>query len=455
MSAKNPERDTERMLGDPKKAIFSTVLPFLISIVVGQVNMLADLAWCSGLGSDSVSAIQSVSPLYWVVFDVGLGIGLGCNVIIAHRIGFGDCAGAQRIVSQGTVLAVAIAVVLAPLVYLLISPMLSWMGAPELAGDASRYLGMILAFNVFQVLSPTLSGFLRGEGAANKSNYAMVAGTLFNIAIDPILIFGLDMGVAGAGLATGLSCLVSSSAMLYMYLSRRTFIPLTFKGYRFDRKDVAEILRLGVPKMAEMFLMDALDAINRAFLIACGGIDAVTLFSVPFRLVMLAAFVPNAFAMAMTPVASANLGAGRPDKSAYAFRLCMKCAMAISLAMLAAYLLLAPYLLVPFTMSESMAPMKPALVEVLRVEAFMAPLISATFVCNSMMQSMKKPLKSLSVTTLRTVSTTGLFALLCGTTVLIMCWGMVAAGAVAAALALYITRKDLKRLVDRAAPSPL
>ena len=157
MSAKSPERDTERMLGDPKKAIFSTVLPFLISIVVGQVNMLADLAWCSGLGSDSVSAIQSVSPLYWVVFDVGLGIGLGCNVIIAHRIGFGDRAGAQRIVSQGVVLAVAIAVVLAPLVYLLISPMLSWMGAPELAGDASRYMGMILAFNVFQVLSPTLS----------------------------------------------------------------------------------------------------------------------------------------------------------------------------------------------------------------------------------------------------------------------------------------------------------
>ena len=445
----NPERDTAVMLGDPKKAILVTVIPFLISTAIGQINMLADVAWCSVLGSEIVSAVQSVNPLYWVVFDVGLGIGLGCNVIIAHRIGFGDREGAKRIISQGIVLSIVIALAIAPLLFLLIAPMLSFMGAPELTDLSTQYLTPVLAFNVFQVLSPTLSGFLRGEGASNKSNYALVAGTLVNIVLDPVLMFGLNMGVTGAGLATAMSGVVSVLIMLYFYLSKRTTIPLTFKGYRFDRKDTTEILYLGLPKMAEMFLMDTLDAFNRTFLIACGGVDAITMFSVPFRLVILVAMIPNAFAMALTPVASANIGAGKPENSAYAFRLCMKYALAIAGTLVVAFLVFAPYLLMLFTTSESMMALKPELEVILRITIFMAPMISITMVCNSMLQSMKKPMVSLVITTFRTVFTTIAFAALSGTSVALMCVGMVAVGIVSAALAIVLTRGYIKKLIGR------
>ncbi len=442
----DPERDTAVMLGDPRKAIFATVIPFFISAVVGQINMLADLAWCSALGSGSVSAIQSVTPLYWVVFDVGLGIGLGCNVIIAHRIGFGDREGARRIVAQGTVLSVAIAFALAPLVFFLISPMLSFMGAPELAGMSTQYLLPILALNVFQVLTPALSGFLRGEGASNKSNLALIIGTLVNIALDPIFIFAFGMGVSGAGLATAMSSVTSVSMMLYFYLSRRTTIPLSFRGYRFHRKDMAEILYLGMPKMAEMFLMDTLDAFNRVFLIACGGIDAVTLFSVPFRVVILAAMVPNSFSMAMTPVVSANLGAGKPGNAVYAFRLCMKCALGISAFLAVLCIIFAHYLMLPFTVSESMEALRPELETILRISVLMAPAMSAAMVCSAMMQSMKKPMYALAVTTVRTASTTALFAALCSTSVPIMCSGMVIACAMSAAIALAIVLRSVRKL---------
>ncbi len=445
----NPERDTAVMLGDPKKAILVTVIPFLISTAVGQINMLADVAWCSVLGSEIVNAVQSVNPLYWVIFDVGLGIGLGCNVIIAHRIGFGDREGAKRIISQGIVLSVLIAFAIAPILFLLIAPMLSFMGASELTDLSTQYLTPVLAFNVFQVLSPTLSGFLRGEGASNKSNYALMAGTLVNIVLDPILMFGLNMGVTGAGLATAMSGVVSVLIMLYFYLSKRTTIPLTFKGYRFDRKDTAEILYLGLPKMAEMFLMDTLDAFNRAFLIACGGLDAVTLFSVPFRLVILIAMIPNAFAMALTPVASANFGAGKPENSSYAFRLCLKYALAISGSLVVVSLVFAPYMLMLFTTSESMIALKPELEVILRITVFMAPMMCITMVCNSMLQSMKKPMVSLVITTLRTGLTTVLFAALSGTTVPIMCVGMVMAGLAAALLALYLTRGYIRKMTGR------
>ena len=443
------------MLGDPKKAIFVTVLPFLISILVGQINMVADVMWCSGLGSDDVSAIQIVSPIYWVVFDVGLGIGLGANVIISRRIGEGNRAGAQSIISQGTVLAVVIAAVLAPLMYFLIAPMMSWMGAPELTEMSESYMLPILACNIFQVLSPTLSGFLRGEGAAKKSNYSLMVGTFANIILDPFLIYGLELGVQGAGIATAISFIINTLVMIFLYLTGRTTLKMTFKGFRIVVNDMKEIMYIGFPKMLEMFLMDILDAVNRVFLIQCGGVDAVTLFSVPFRLLMLAAMLPNSFALALTPVASANIGAKRPDKSVTAYYVCMKSILILSGVLLAVYLLFADYLIIPFIQSESMAVLEPGLVDIVRIDAFMIPAIGVSFVCNAMFQSMRRPMLSLVMTVMRTGLTSVAFALLCTTTVDYMCIGMVAVAIVAAILSYLIVRVSMKNILKRYSTAPV
>ncbi len=450
----DPEKDTAIMLGDPKKAIFVTVLPFLISILVGQINMVADVMWCSGLGSDDVSAIQIVSPIYWVVFDVGLGIGLGANVIISRRIGEGNRVGAQSIISQGTVLAVVIAAVLAPLLYFLIAPMMSWMGAPELTEMSESYMLPILACNIFQVLSPTLSGFLRGEGAAKKSNYSLMVGTVVNIILDPILIYGLGLGVQGAGIATAISFIINTLVMISLYFTGRTTLKMTFKGFRIVVDDMKEIMFIGFPKMLEMFLMDILDAANRVFLIQCGGVDAVTLFSVPFRLLMLAAMLPNSFALALTPVASANIGAKRPDKSVTAYYVCLKSIIILSGVLLAVYLIFADFLIIPFIQSESMAILEPGLVDIVRIDAFMIPAIGISFVCNAMFQSMRRPMLSLIMTVMRTGLTTVAFALLCTTTVDYMCIGMVAIAIIAAALSYLMVRVSMKNMMKRYSAAP-
>ena len=443
----DPEKDTAIMLGDPKKAIFVTVLPFLLSIIIGQINMLADVMWCSGLGSDYVSAIQVVSPIYWVVFDVGLGIGLGCNVIISHRIGEGNRAGAQNMIPQGMVLAIVMAGLLAPLMYLLIAPMMYWMGAESLTAMSISYMTPILLFNVFQVLSPTLSGFLRGEGAAKKSNYSLIVGTVANIILDPILIYTLNLGVEGAGIATAVSFIINTTVMLSLYLTGRTTLKMTFKGFKIQLSEMKEIMVYGFPKMIEMFAMDALDAVNRVFLIMCGGVDAVTLFSVPFRLLMLAAMAPNSFALALTPVSSANIGAKRPDKSAYAFKVCAKSILIITGVLLIVYLLLADYLVIPFVQSESMMVLEPQLVDIIRIDAFMIPAIGTAFVCGSMLQSMRHPMLALLMTLIRTVLTTVVFACLYTTSVEYMCVGMVVVNIAAALISLLVTRVSIKNMI--------
>jgi len=449
--APGPRNDshTSVMLGDPRKAIYSTVLPFFISAIISQINMLADIAWCSGLGSEYVSAIQTVTPIYWVIFDVGLGIGLGCNVLIARRIGERNFTEAQKTVSQGTVLAVVIAIILAPLLFLLIEPMLTWMDATRLLELSVSYLAPVLVCNVFQVLSPTLSGMLRGEGASSLSNYSLIAGTVANIIMDPILIYGLGLGVMGAGIATAASSVISVIIMIGLYQSGRTYLTMNFRHYRFDFFEFKEIMYVGIPKMIEMFFMDILDAFNRTFLIMCGGIDAVTLFTVPWRLIMLGVMIPNSFALSLTPVSSANIGARKPDKSITAYRLCLRNTAIISAILVVTYFVLADYLVIPFIQSESMAELETELAEVLRIIVLVIPALGFAYVCNAMLQSMRKPMLSLVVTTTRTGLSTLMFALLVGTSVPIMCVGMVAAAAISAMTAFILTSVEIKDLRAR------
>ena len=434
------------MLGDHKRAIYYTVLPFFISSIIGQINMLADVAWCSGLGSDHISAIQIVMPLYWVIFDIGLGIGLGCNVIISRRIGENNLSGAQKTISQGIVLSIMLAILFAPFLYYLIGPMMDWMDASSITELSRSYLTPILICNIFQVLSPTLSGTLRGEGASNMSNYALITGTIVNIILDPIFIYGLDKGVMGAGMATAASSIVSVLIMIYLYLSHKTYLGISFRGFAFDLNEIKNILFIGIPKMIELFFMDILDAFNRTFLIMCGGVNAITLFSVPYRLVMFGVMVPNSFAMALTPVSAANLGAGKSDMSKKAFKLCLRNAAVIIAALLTVYLVFAEYLIVPFINSDSMVPLELDLVEILRIEAFVIPALGFTLVCNSMLQSMKKPLIPLIFTILRTGLTTLSFALLAATSVQYMCIGMVVSSLFIAAITLLVTKKKVSHL---------
>ena len=451
----DPEKDTQIMLGDPKVAIFTMVVPFLISLIMNQINMLADVAWCSGMGSEQVSAIQTVTPIYWVIFDVGLGIGLGCNVLIARRIGAGDRAGAQNIIAQGLVVSLIIALLLAPVLYLMIAPMVSWMGAESLTELSVAYLTPILICNVFQVLSPTLSGFLRGEGAAKRSNFALILGTLANIILDPILIYGLELGVLGAGIATAVACVVSSIVMIYYYVSGSTTLRMSLKGYRFQTSEVKEIMYIGLPKMAEMFLMDTMDAFNRVFLIQCGGVDAVTLFTIPFRWVILAVMIPNSFSLSLTPVSSANIGAKRPDKSVRGFKICVKASLITTAVMVVAYLIFAEFLIIPFIQSETMIVLKSELIDILRIETLLIPALGLTFVCNSMLQSMRKPMVALFITFIKNIGTTAIFFVLCDTSVDIMVSGMVVATYISAVICILLTRVAIKEMmIGFKAPSP-
>ena len=75
------------LLGNPRKAVIAMAIPLILSLLVSQVNVLADRAWCAGLGDDAMSAIAVVTPVYLTIVGLGSGIGVGASAVISRMIG--------------------------------------------------------------------------------------------------------------------------------------------------------------------------------------------------------------------------------------------------------------------------------------------------------------------------------------------------------------------------------
>lgn len=310
----NTTKDLESMLGDPKKAILSMTLPLIVSYLIVQINLFVDTSWCSGLGSDASSAVSSISPLYWVVAGLGTGIGVGASTAIARCLGRGENGNANSLASQTVVVTLIISLAVGPILYVLIDPLVVMIGARSISDLCSAYIVPICIMTPFIMMDGVLSGILRSEGAAKRSMLMLSSSAIVNIVLDPVLIYGMDMGLAGAGWATGLSTVVSSGIGLYLYLGGKQCITLSFKGFRFKRNEIKDVLYVGVPRATESTLISLMSLFQRIFVIACGGIAGAMFYNIPWRFVSLACVISMAVSSAMIPVCSAASVRGTSPK---------------------------------------------------------------------------------------------------------------------------------------------
>ncbi len=218
------EDDLKKMLGEPKAAIRSMIIPFLIAMSVVEINQFIDTFWVSGLGTQSASAVSTIVPIYGLMMCAGLGIAAGITTTAAFRLGRGERADAGRLASSALILGLICSLVSSILVALFISPVIDIMGAQDVRDEAIQYMIPYILMSPAVILISILGGMLRAEGAATRSTIVQVVSAVLNLAFDPILIYLLDMGVFGAGLATTLSSLIALFFGLYWYFKKSTII---------------------------------------------------------------------------------------------------------------------------------------------------------------------------------------------------------------------------------------
>ncbi|MEG2316982.1 MAG: MATE family efflux transporter, partial [Clostridia bacterium] len=246
-----PEQKLIYMTETPLARLVCTLaIPTIISMLISSFYNMADTYFVGLIGSVSATAAVGVAfPLMSVMQAVGFMFGHGSGNHMARALGAGETADAERMSATGLVSAFICGVIIMIAGAAAARPLSLLLGAtPTIAPYAEQYILYLMPGTPFLVAGLVLNNQLRFQGSAFYSMIGITSGALLNVVLDPLLIFGLQMGVAGAALATSLSQVVSFGLLLAgtrrggnIRLRLRCFTP-TLANFR-------EIFRGGVPSL--------------------------------------------------------------------------------------------------------------------------------------------------------------------------------------------------------------
>ena len=378
------------LLGEPKKAIRSMVLAFFIAMAVVELNQFVDTFWVSGLGAISSSAVATASPIYGLMMCAGLGIGVGATATIAFRLGRGDFEAANKLAANSLLLGILCAVVSSVLVLVFARPLILIMGAESIVDECLLYILPFIFLSPLLLCNSILGGILRAEGAARKSTIVQMSAAILNMVIDPILIYGLGLGVFGAGLSTALSAGIALAIGLSWYAKNRMTVKLTRGSFRRDKEMSREVLDVGGPKTVQALISNTTDLIQRVFLIVAGGTNAVMFYNYSWRYIALINLPGRAYENAMVPVCSAAYGQRDLLKMREGFLYTAKWVLIFSAVFAVVLFVFSEPLISILTYEDSMRELRPQFVWTLQISTLLIPFSALMGIGSSMLQALKK-----------------------------------------------------------------
>ena len=420
---------TRTLLGSQRKGVIALAIPLGVALFFQQLNNIVDSLWVAGLGGSAMSALGIVYPIYTILIGIGNGLGVGVGAAIARNIGQRNHGDANRSAAQGIVLTALISIILTPMLLLTSEPLLLAMGAGDTVADCRAYADPIYISAFFVILSGVMSGMLRGEGAAKRSMAIQVVGAMVNIILDPILIYGLGMGVAGAAWATVAAFVVSCLMAAYWYMrGKGMYIRMRRPDFRPDRKVWHGILSVGAPEALELSIMYLFNIFLNYIVIECGGTDMVGLYSTAWRIANFILIFAQAMGGAMVAVCAAEYGMRRFDMIRDAFRYSVAVSFVCTIAMSVILALCAGPLSSVFTVSDDLSYLYGDMKELLLFFPMFLPVMSLVYVGSALMQSIDRATGAMLNSLARNVlMTAGFYAAMVAFGTLTSLWWVMAA----------------------------
>lgn len=241
----------EKMTKSPVPVlILSLGLPTTISMLVTSIYNVADTYFVGKLGTSASGATGIVFALMAVLQAFGFMFGHGAGSIISRRLGARDIEDACKFASTSFFCAIAAGILIMVSGILFLNPFMRLLGSTETILPYARIYGFyILLAAPAMTSSCVMNNILRYEGRAFFAMIGLTSGGILNIILDAVLIYGFQMGIAGAGIATAFSQYVSAFILLTMFLRGKTESRLSIRYFTKSWRDILEIIRVGFPSM--------------------------------------------------------------------------------------------------------------------------------------------------------------------------------------------------------------
>ena len=308
-------KNIELMRGNPETAVKKLAIPIMISMILTAAYNIIDGIWVAGLGQTAIAGIGFVTPIFMVFNGASVGLGNGATSSIARFIGAKNHNKANLSAAHSLIIIFIASIILTTLFLILQEPILRSYGASgQTLTDGLSYSTPLFIGLITIMFSNGASGILRGEGDMKRAMYAVIVTVILNVILDPLFIYTFGWGPAGAAIATIVSAAIAAVVILYWILIKKdTYVHVTFKGFKFEKQMVFDILKVGIPSSLDMLIMAIAMSIYLILISQVGGDYSIATFSSGQRLFLFAIMPLTAIGSAVVAVCGSAYGAKNGD----------------------------------------------------------------------------------------------------------------------------------------------
>lgn len=311
--------------GSVSGLLLQLALPAVVAQVVNLLYNIVDRIYIGHMAEVGAAALTGVglfTPILMLITAFAMLCGSGGAPRAAIAMGRGDNDAAEKILGNCFTLLMLLAVVLTAVFYLVAPGLLVLFGASaRTLPFALDYARIYILGSVFVLIVLGMNPFVTTQGFAEFSMLTTVIGAVCNIILDPVFIFGLNMGVKGAATATVISQAVGALWVLKFLTGKRTKLKLRGRNLRLQGRIILPCLGLGVSTFVMIATESILSISFNSSLARYGGDLAVGAMTIITSVSQLLTMPLQGICQGGQPLMSFNFGAGKPDRVKQAFRL--------------------------------------------------------------------------------------------------------------------------------------
>lgn len=301
--------------GSVASNIMRMAVPMIIAQIINVLYNLVDRMYIGrlpGVGRLAITGIGICAPLLTIIVAFANLCGIGGAPLFSMARGKGDDDEAKHIMGNAFFMLLVLGLSLTAIIYAIKEPLLYWLGADsETFSYANDYMSVYLIGSIMVMIGLGMNPFINALGASRIGMCTVMIGAIANIALDPVFIFVLDMGVKGAALATILSQTLSAAWVLLFLRSSRATVKLSVSALRPRLKTMGHIALLGTSGFCLSFTTSLVQMLYNTHLRDLGGTIYVSVMTVINSIREMFFAGVNGLTSGATPVISYNYGAGK------------------------------------------------------------------------------------------------------------------------------------------------
>lgn len=300
--------------GSVYKPLIKLSLPIFAGLTLDILYNIVDTYFLSLIDKSStniVSGVGLVFPLYFIIIAIVNGAFMGTTTIVSNAVGKNNEKEIGETATGIVLLSIICSVLIAGGLYIAHSPLIDLLAGEKMSNEAvnngKEYFVWILPGTLFLFLSHSLLGIFQGEGNAKVVGIGWTLSTVANIILDPIFIFGLNMGVKGAAIATVISFFLSFIYVLYAIIKQERSLSFYFSQSYLSIKPIIEIIRLSLPQSLSMITM-ALSFIAFNWIVSSAGENEMNAYTLVGRFDNLVIMPIIGFSLGLSTMLGQNFG---------------------------------------------------------------------------------------------------------------------------------------------------